>query len=64
MKVLAQLRKMIFVDVIVPMNEGSGGSNEILVEVGSKVWESRELWKILQDICTFHRILLRLLNIG
>ena len=29
---------MIF-DLIVPRNEGSGGSNEILVGVGSKVWE-------------------------
>ena len=38
MKVLAQLSKMIF-DLIVPRNEGSGGSNEILVGVGSKVWE-------------------------
>ena len=37
-KVLAQLSKMIF-DIIVPRNEGTGGSNEILVGVGSKVWD-------------------------
>ena len=30
MKVIAHLSKMIF-DLIVPRNEGSGGSNEILV---------------------------------
>ena len=85
----------------VPRNEGSGGSNEILVGDWSKVWDwsfkvafhgsvmfyelqiayklltlfcwlipilGEEGWvglsEILQEICTFHRILLRVLNIG